>query len=175
MTPRNLFNIVLKIFGLFFLREMVITLPQLASYLLFLPGSTGSDTVLTLLLTFLIVAYFGIMVYFLVFRTDYVLDKLKLDKGFNQDEFSFHISLNKMLNIALFVIAGMILIDEVPILINYLYQYYKERGILNVFAKPEISNMIVSGVKIVIALLLIGERKRIIGLIEKKPATEQPE
>lgn len=172
MTPRNLFNIILKVFGLFFLREMVITLPQLATHLLLLPDYVSGQGILTLTLTFIILAYYAMLVYFLVFRTDYVLDKLKLDQGFSQEEFAFNFSTNKVLTIALLVIAGIILLYEVPNLCRELTIYFQDRGILDVYNEPDFSYMIVSGVKIVIALLLIGERNRIIALIEKKPTTD---
>ena len=40
MTPKNLFNIILKIFGLFFLREIVYLIPQL---ILTIPYLTNQD------------------------------------------------------------------------------------------------------------------------------------
>ena len=88
-------------------------------------------------------------------------------KEFNQEEFSFNISISKALIIAIFIIAGLILINEIPNLFKQLFLYYQKKQMTHATTKGDFSYIILSAVKVIIALLLIGERKKIVDFIDK--------
>lgn len=168
MTPRNLFIVILKIFGLFFLREIVITIPQLFSYFFYLAQPYGmKEGFVSIALTGIILIFYGYIVYLLLFRTNDILNKLKIAEGFDQEEFTFNISASKILTIALLVTAGVILIIEVPNLCRQLFVYFQQKRMIQGIGKPDLSYSIISVVKIIIGLLLIGERRRIISFLQK--------
>ncbi len=174
MTPRSLFNIIIKIFGLFFLREIVNTIPQLISSLLyFTKADTVEEGLWTFIFTAVVLAFYTFLVFKLLFKTIYFLDKLKLDQGFNQEEFSFNISTSKVLTIALLVTAGVILTNEIPNLCRQLFSYFQEKRMTHGMTKPDFSYSIISAVKIIVGLLLIGERNRIIDFVEKRQSKSQ--
>lgn len=174
MTPRSLFNIIIKIFGLFFLREIINTIPQLVSSLLyFSKADTVAEGLWTFVFTAIILAFYTFLVFKLLFQTNYFLDKLKLDEGFNQHEFSFNISTSKILTIALIVTAGVILTNEIPNLCSQLFSYFQEKRMTQGMTKPDFSYSIISAVKIIIGLLLIGERNRIIEFVENRQSKKQ--
>ena len=177
MTPRSLFNIILKIFGLFFLREIINTIPQVISSALFYYNGTNIESILTSLIVSIIVLLFYIFLATqLLFKTNKYLDYLKLDQGFDehelsfdqQDEFSIGLSSTVILNIALIVIAGMILTEEIPNFCRQLYLYFDQRISTYNPSRPDLSYMVFGGAKILIALLLLGERKWIINFIENR-------
>ncbi len=174
MTPRSLFNIILKIFGLFFLREIVNTIPQLISSLLYFTKINSVEEGLwTFIFTTVVLAFYTFLVFLLLFKTNYFIDKLKLDQGYNQEEFSLNISTSKVLTIALLVTAGVILTNEIPNLCRLLFSYFQEKRLTHGMTKPDFSNAIISAVKIIIGLLLIGERNRIIDFVEKRQSKKQ--
>jgi hypothetical protein len=174
MTPRSLFNIIIKIFGLFFLREIVNTIPQLISSLLYFTKVDSLEEGLwTFIITAVILAFYTFFVFKLLFNTNYFIDKLKLDKGYNQEEFSLNISTSKVLSIALLVTAGVMLTTEIPNLCRLLFSYFQEKRLTNGMTKPDFSYAIISAVKIIIGLLLIGERNRIIEFVEKRQSKKQ--
>jgi hypothetical protein len=178
MTPRNLFNIILKIFGLFFLREIVLVIPQLASSIYITSDSLfqygDSDTgLLSLIVTLLIIAFYAMLMYLLLFKTNSILDKLQLDKGFNQEEFSFNISRTDILTIALIVIGGVILVDEIPNLCRSLFAYFQQRALTRGITKLNYSYIIVAAVKVICGFLIIGERKRIVEFAEKRQTKKE--
>ena len=78
--------------------------------------------------------------------------------------FDLNISAPLILKIAVFVIAGVILISELPEFFMRLYGYLETKG----GAYPFTSMLVVSFIKIVIALLMVGERKRIIDTIMER-------
>lgn len=176
MTPRSLFNIIIKIFGLFFLREIVNTIPALISSLLYLTKpNTVEEGIWTFVFTAVVLAFYTFLVFKLLFNTIYFLDKLKLDQGFNQEEFSFNLSTSKVLTIALLVTAGVILTSEIPTLCSQLFSYFQEKRLTQGRTNPDFSYAIISGSKIILALLLIGERNRIIAFVEKRQSKKQPD
>ncbi len=171
MTPKNLFNIILKIFGLFFLKDVVYFIPQ---WILSIPfetdnfgkGQYNKEEILSYVLTFIVAVFYGFVIYQLLFNTNKIIDTLKLDRGFDQQEFSFSISSSLILTISLIVIGGIILIDEIPNFFFNIFKYFQMK-VTPGMIKLDSSYMIISGVKILIGILIIGERKRIVGFIEK--------
>ena len=122
MTARSLFNIILKIFGLFFLREIINTVPEiLVSFWGVTKSDFNGEALWLFIFSIVIVIFYGIIVYNLLFNTNQILDKLKLDQGFNEPEFSLSISSSAIITIALIVIGGVMLINEIPDLCQRIY------------------------------------------------------
>ncbi len=87
MTPKNLFNIILKIFGLFFLREIVYLIPQLILTIPYLTNQDNFDSgqysignILPFMLTLIVIAFYVFIIYQLLFNTNKILDKLNLTR-----------------------------------------------------------------------------------------------
>ena len=180
MTPRNLFNIILKIFGLFFLREIVFIIPQLISSISYFTKSDSAGDVqfsskgmIFFILTLVSIAFYFFIIYQLLFKTNKIVDNLKLDQGFNQEEFSFNISTSLVLTIALIVTGGVILTNEIPNLCKNIFAYFQEKSLTHGMTKPNFSYTIISAVKIIIGLLLLGERKRVVEFVERRQSKKQ--
>ena len=169
MTPRNLFTIILKIFGLFFLREIIIAVPQFFStFLFFTKADTFTEGFVLFVGTAIILAFYIFLVFQLLFKANFFVDKLKLTQGFDQQEFSFNISTNSILRIALIVIGGLLLVEEIPNFVKNLFSVLQLKMIGQSDLKTEYSYLIITTVKIIIGLLIIGERKWILEFIEKR-------
>jgi hypothetical protein len=176
MKLKSLYDVILKIFGLFFLKDIIDTIPLLFSSVLgYIEGNnhdSGGLIVLILISTLL----YGYITYLFVFKTNDILKKLKLDSGLNHnntiledeaenEQLSFDVPTSLVLTISFFVIAGVILLDQIPTVFRQLFLFYKEAKLS---VKSDYSLIIFSVVKIVLALLLIGERKAIINFIENR-------
>jgi hypothetical protein len=174
MTPRSLFKIILKIFGLFFIKEIIATLLQLVSAIVYnVDAGRIVEGVFMFAINVIIIFIYGFIVFQLLFNTNNILDKFKLDQGFDEEELSFEkesqkeqfsigISASSVLTIALLVTAGVILVNEIPNLCKQLFLYLLDsRSIEN----NDFSFIIISIVKILLALLLIGERKLIVEFV----------
>lgn len=174
MTPRSLFNIIIKIFGIFFLKNIVEAIPQLISTIAFLIRSDSytdsfKETVFLFISTSIVLAFYIFVCFKLFFKTNKIVDILKLDEGFSQETFSFDMSSSSILTIALIVTAALILTNEIPNLCESIYSYVQERTIINFSGnKPDYSHLFFEATKIVIALLLLGERKRIVEFVESR-------
>ena len=92
---------------------------------------------------------------------------LKLEPQLSHEYLTFDVSAVNILTIALIILSGYILIDEIPDFCNYLLVYYEQSQLRFQATKPPMAKLVISAVKILIAFLIIGERKKIIQLIQK--------
>jgi hypothetical protein len=174
ISPRSLFIVVVRIFGLFFLKEIITQIPYTVSstisYFSFASSETY-NTLSVLIVSLLALAFYVFLAVGLIFQAEKIVDRLKLDKGFSEEHFSFETNTNKqvalpmadILQIALIVIAGVILIFEIPEFCRQIYNLINENKYLpNGAAQKSIANCIMSVAKVLIALLLLGERQSII-------------
>lgn len=170
MTTRDLFNIILKILGIFFIEDILAAIPQLLSISLYftkdVPGA-----VFTLIATILMFIIYILISYYLVFKTNLIIDKLKLDKGFDQDTIPLNIHRSTILGIAIIVIGGLMVAEEIPNLCRQLFAYFQEKKMTYGQTHPSLSYSVLAAAKILIGLLLIGNQRQIVNLIELKRRT----
>ena len=175
MTTRTLFNIILKILGIFFIKDILATTPQLLSIILyFTKRETVGEAIWTLVTTILILLVYALVSYYLIFRSDLLIDKLKLDKGFDQQTIPLDIHRSTILSISIIVIGGFIIAEEIPNLCRQLFAYFQEKRMTYGQTNPSISYSVLAGVKVVIGLLLIGNHRHIVNFIERKRRNRHP-
>lgn len=169
MTPRTLFNIILKILGIFFIKDFLAMIPQLLSVILYLTKSdTVTEAIWTLAATLLILLAYGLVSFYLVFKTELIIDKLKLDKGFNQETIPLNIHRSTILSITIIVIGGLLVADEIPNFCRQLFSYFQEKRMTYGQTHPTIGYSVISGAKIVIGLFLMARQRQIVNLIERQ-------
>ena len=169
MTPRTLFNIILKILGVFFIKDFLVLIPQLLSVILFLSKSyTMTEAIWTFGTSLLMLLAYGLVSYFLIFKTEFVIDKLKLDKGFNQESIPLNIHRSTILSISIIVIGGLLVVEEIPNFCRQLFSYFQEKRLTYGQTNPTIAYSVVSGVKIIIGILLMTYQGKIVAFIERQ-------
>lgn len=168
MKPKNLFNIILKVLGIFFIGDILVTVPQLLSSLpYFLAGSM--EEVIPLLFFGLLTLLAVILVpYLLIFRSNYIINKLRLDKGFEEETIGLNISRSAVLSISLVVLGGLTLKDEIPFFCKELFTYFEQKAGGLGSPSTETYYFIVSGIKLIIGFLLISYNRQIAGWIERR-------
>jgi hypothetical protein len=171
MTKRNLFDIVLRILGIYFIKDILLVLPQVLSILIFFSNPEGSNNALTsLCLSLLMLLIYVLVSYCLIFKTQQIIDKLKLDTA--DEPIPLNIHRSTILSISILIIGGLILAQEIPVFCRQLYSYFQEWKLANIGTNPNTPYLILSGVKIVIGLLLAGGQKEIVQWIELKRKKE---
>ena len=167
MTPRTLFNIILKILGIFFIKELLAIITQLVSAFLYLTSAgTIPEAIWTFGTTLLIMVVYGLVSYLLIFKTDFIIDKLKLDKGFNPESIPLNIHRSTILSIAIIVIGGYLVVDEIPNFCRQLFSYFQEKRMTYGQTDPTIVYSLVSGIKILIGIILMISQRKIVAFIE---------
>ena len=168
MTPRSLFNIILKILGIFFIKDILAAIPQLLSVGAFLTEPNASGAVFTFVATIIILLVYILVSYYLVFKSELIIDKLKLDRGFDLETIPLNIHRSTILSIAIIVIGGLMVANEIPNLCRQLFTYFQEKRMTYGQTRPGITYSILAATKIMIGLLLINNQRQIVNFIEHR-------
>jgi hypothetical protein len=167
MTPRSLFNIFLKTLGILFIKDILALVPQLLS-VFYMIKYNQEGVGITLAMTLLLLLMYTVVAYYLIFRSDLIIDKLKLEQGFDQETLPLSIHRSTILSICIIIIGGLLVAEEIPNFFRQLYSYFQETRMTFGQTNPTLSYAIVSVVKIIVGLLLMGNQRQIVSLIELK-------
>jgi hypothetical protein len=164
MNTRALFNLILKVFGLVLVKDIIVLVVYTVQTLLMasIDIEYGLSSVSPYLLSIVV---YGILIRLLLFKTKYVIDKLGLANGMD-DEIPLKVHRSVVLNIAIIVLGGYILINELPNLLRLLYSMYREKIVTNGQNDVTTQPLILSLCKVIVASLLLGHRNRVINYIE---------
>lgn len=122
MTIRDLFRVLFRLLGTYSLLISLFTIiPQNISNLAYM----GKDIILGLwifLIFFIVISLY----LFMIFKTDFIIEKLRLDKGFDNDKIIFeNISNLEIYKFAIILLGGFLLIDNIPVFISQLIFIFK--------------------------------------------------
>jgi len=93
MTPRSFFLIVVKVIAIFLLIDMLSVLAQVAGWIGFtITNPSAEDTVFSILMAAFVLVILGLILQFFFLSTDKVVDKLRLDRHFQEETFQLNIS-----------------------------------------------------------------------------------
>lgn len=165
MTKKDLFRILIKVFGLYFL---IVTLfeiipSNIANFVI----NFSSELILVLLLS-LVVCF--ILVYFLFFKSDTIIDLLKLDKKFDDDKVILGTTdFDILLRLVVVVIGLWLLLDTFPrVILEILNEFRLKAMNAERFGyKSDYLNLLVRLINMLIGWLLITNNKAIAKFINK--------
>ena len=167
MSYRSLFNVILKIFGLFFVKDFLEITPQLLSSLLYLTKSEMiMEGVWILLLTIATLVVYWFAFYYFVFKTDMIIDQLKLDQGFAEQTVPLNIHRSTVLSIAIIALGGFLVVNEIPSLCKQVFLYFQEKRMTFGFTSPSIAQFVIPFIKIIIGIVLMVSQRQIVNFIE---------
>jgi len=93
MTPKNLFSIIIKIMGIYLIFEsLYLIIPFITETLYVFRQQDSSTSFIEVFLGLVIVGgiYFLIF-YYSIFKTEVIVDKLNLDRGFSEEKIELNI------------------------------------------------------------------------------------
>ncbi|MEP6613688.1 MAG: hypothetical protein ABJA76_17425, partial [Mucilaginibacter sp.] len=92
MTPKTFWTFFLKIFGLYLIWQTLILLPSFFSTLVYMFRSDDKLSVFTALCAIVVIGCtFALIFRMCLFKTDYLIEKLCLDKGFEDEKVEINI------------------------------------------------------------------------------------
>lgn len=122
MTPRSFWIILFRILGLFIIVNSITQIPTLIPIL----GGIDADSVLYLaMMLILLVAILYLVYHYLIVNNLKIIDILGLDKGFTEDIFQLNLNGNSVIQLAVVFIGGLVLIQNVPLVINSIFTNVK--------------------------------------------------
>ena len=167
MTIRTFWTIFIKILGIWLVLDCLTVVPQFFSTIFFTNKETdilGTAMWLGVMLA-TIVFYFFVLRIFL-FKTNWIIDKLHLDKNFTEEKIDLNISSQTVLRIATLIIGGFILVESLPAFCKELFSFYQQKAIMREYAST--GWIIYHFVKSIVGYLLLTNSKTIIEFIDKQ-------
>jgi hypothetical protein len=170
MTKKDFFRILIKLFGLY---SAVITVFQLIPNNFIYAVSVRSIEPFVILWTLLYAALSIAVFSLIIFKTDMILNLLKLDQGFD-DEFMKFANLNDqtIVKIGIIIIGGFLFVDYFPDFIQHCYSGFKSQFgnkmfVDNSYSQKQSLNWALSGINVVMGYLLLTNFGKISSLILK--------
>lgn len=167
MTKRDFFRIIIKIFGLYsMLLALFSFLPSNISNVLIFKEEVG------VLITIFSSLLFTVSLFLiLIFKSDFIIDKLGLDKGFDEDKILFVDFKNEQIfKLSIILIGGFLIVDYFPRVLFEIINIFKTKSSSNSIYGYEVDyfNFIVGIINIIIGLFLITNYKPISSYLDKK-------
>ncbi|MBS1531530.1 MAG: hypothetical protein JSU01_14575 [Bacteroidetes bacterium] len=185
MTPRTLLALIIKTVGIYLITSALIFLPQAFGVVLETlsmgNGSFSFNNAMEFICFFVLTiwAYILIFKYCLV-RTDWVIDKLHLDRGFAEEKIEINIHRSTVLRIAVIVIGMVVMIDSLPLFIKQVIAYMQMDNHSGAFGTRSLSAgwLTYYFIKFVFGFFLVTSSRLVVNFIElkrKKPIEETEE
>jgi hypothetical protein len=168
MSIKTLFSIILKVLGIFFIKDIVNSMMQISLYAIMMNGSTrhviGIKEVLFMAAPCLL---YIAAAYMLIFKSHKIVGLLRIGKYLDDDRIELNIHRSSILSIAIIVIGGYMVVNEVPALCRQLFTYYQQKNVFT-STQPDVSYLVLEASKVIIGLLLVSFQRPIVNLIELK-------
>lgn len=174
MTPRTLFIIILRVLGILSVKELFVAIPQLISTVAMYSQGNLSLGLFMVVVSLLTVALYLWISYTLIIKAELLVRKFGLDQNFAEPVLQLNISIPSILRIAVIVTGALLLIWEIPEFCRLVY-INLQRSNLSFLDNnsPDWSPAVFSAARIILGLLIIGERKRILEFLEGSTDAEK--
>lgn len=136
MTKRDIFRIIIKIIGLYFVLQIPMQLFNLAHLIMsfkyaFSDSNLYYDDLISFLMDILmvivVVAVVGFFFCYLIFKGDKIIDLFKLDKNFDTDKsMPGNIKAKELLTVGIVLVAGITFIDNISPTLSSIFYIFKE-------------------------------------------------
>jgi hypothetical protein len=170
MAPRTLWNIILKIFGIYIFIQILYSLPQVFAELVFFKRQFDSQSSLqTICLMLFTLSVFLFMLIAFIFKTDWLIDKLGLLKSFDEEKIELNIHRSTVLKIVIIFSGIMLFVEGLPTLLKEAFTYLQDINTQNDFRQSPGSGWIVYQLaKVSISLFMMSGSRVIVNFIERK-------
>jgi uncharacterized membrane protein len=177
MSIKTFWNILLKILGIWLILSGFGVIPQFIwAFSVFErrpEGETTSGLIYLAVLLALTVAVFTIILWLFVFRSGWIIKKLKLDKGFDDEKIDLNLRLNTALTIAIIVIGGLMFVDSIPQLLRNIYSAFSQNELARRY--PVTQLIVFYSAQTVVGYFLMTNSRVIIRFITKHTTANEIE
>ena len=173
MTPKFFWTYSLKIFGLYAIWQSILILPQFFS-ITYLSVENKTVFLVQILILLIYLVLYAALGYYCVYKTKLVIDKLKLENGFNDEVININIHRSSLLKIAIIIVGGIMLADSLPLLTSNLFQYFQNSAYSSKFKDNRYSPLVILYMlKVVIGYFMVADNRLIVNFIERKRKINQ--
>ena len=170
MSPRSFWMILIRIIGVYLIFEsLYVIVPFITGVFYIFKENTGGAFFEALLRSVVVLGIYFIVFRYCIFRTELLIDKLQLDKGFEEEKFELNIHRSTVLRIAIIVIGTLIIIDALPPLCKEVFSYSQLGGPDRGFKENPASGWIIFYiVKLLVGFFMMTSSRLVVNFIERK-------
>src|SRR6476469_5123172 len=101
MAPRSLFNLILKVIGLFFIKDILEALSHTVSAIIYIPAySSTKEAFFNVAVSLPLLVLYSLLAWFFIFRADTIINILRLDKNVQEKPVSITVERHMLLTAA---------------------------------------------------------------------------
>jgi hypothetical protein len=171
MRAKDLFIIILKIFGIYLIKDVLLSIPPVLNSFLQMFEVSGAMAFFSLILSLLFLGLHGVIVYLLLFKTSFLVSKLNLTSELSDEPLVVNLHRSSVYTIAIIVSGILVLTFAIPNLVKevyFLYEYSDSRKRLFAPTPYEYNRLITAIAEVIIGLLFLGNQSTIVNYIESK-------
>ncbi|MCR4033067.1 MULTISPECIES: hypothetical protein [Flavobacterium] len=171
MEIKTFWRIIVKGIGLWLLINSVYIIPQFASTF----SLTENGVNWNILTGVWAVLLGNLFVYLLItgfflFKTEWIVNKLKLDKNFPQEKIDINLPYRTVISIAVVIIGAIVFVEALPKLCSTIYEFVKQKELIKDYAGT--SWLIFYFLKGLFGYLIMTNSKNIVKFIDKQKVDE---
>ncbi len=171
MKARDLFLIILKVFGIYLIKDVLISIPPVLYSILRMSELSLGMGITNLIISILILGVYTGICYLLLFQGNWIISKLQLTSGLSDEPLVMNPHRSAVLTIAIIISGIVILVFSVPQLVRSIYQwsvYMDMRKAMLTADDFSYEKMIIAFCEVVIGLLFLGNQRLIVNFIESR-------
>jgi len=167
MAPRSLFNLILKVIGLFFIKDILEAVSHTISAIIYIPQySSTKEAFFNVAVSLPLLVLYSVLAWVFIFKPERIINVLRLDKNLHEKAVPISVERHMLLTTAVIIAGAWLLVNEIPEFFRHAVYYYQERKLYVRMTRPDVSYIVMSAVKIAIGLFLVVFNKPIVNLIE---------
>ncbi len=169
MTVRNLLNLILKIIGILFIRDMLSMLPQLLlSFVIYKVPETFQQGIMNFGLSAIMILAYALVARLFIFKSDKIIDFLRLDQDFEEEKLEIKMHRSTILSIVIIIIGGLMVAEGIPKLCIGVYEYNLHKRYSLGVTYYSNAKLYIAIATVSIGVLLMTLQQRLVNLIEIK-------
>lgn len=180
MKAKDLFIIILKVFGIYLIKDVLTAIPPVLNSFFQMFEISGAMAFFSLIISLLYLGIYVGIVYLLFFKTSFLVSKLNLTSELSEEPLVVNLHRSSIYTIAIIVSGLLVLTLSIPNLVEQLYLLYEFNDSRKRLFAPsafDYSRMIIAIAEVIIGLLFLGNQRTLVNYIEsrRRKATEEPE
>lgn len=168
MTIRTFWHLILKTIGIWLFIQGLLSLPMMIYTVIHVLGDPFSSSISGVEIIYVIfaIAFYLLILQFLILKSQWTIDFLKLEKGFEETRLDLTIPYSKLLRIVIILIGGIVFIGAIPSLVEDLYLFIT--GNLPFSQSPKALSLIVGAAQAIVGFLVMNNSDVVQRYINKK-------
>lgn len=111
------------------------------------------------------IAIYFIILWLFVFKTEWLISKLKLERGFTEERIEFSIPRSTILSVSIIIIGGLVFVDSLSGFCKELFSYWQQK---HLFVENSSSAwLILNSIKVILGYFLMTNSKYLVSLLIK--------